>query len=84
MEGYVCVYGNGARTRQVGNRGNRYARIPVAQARAAMGIDWMTQPELAQAIPPAYTEWLGHQLMRVLMRAIVADESARGVAAHAR
>ena len=27
-----------------------------------MGIDWMTMPELAQAIPPAYTHWIGMQL----------------------
>jgi DNA (cytosine-5)-methyltransferase 1 len=33
---------------------------------AAMGIDWMTVNELAQAIPPAYTEYIGEQLMRVL------------------
>jgi len=30
---------------------------------AAMGVDWMTQPELAQAIPPAYTEWIGRELI---------------------
>jgi DNA (cytosine-5)-methyltransferase 1 len=36
--------------------------------KAAMGVDWAaTQAEVAQMIPPAYTEWLGRQLMgRVL------------------
>ena len=29
----------------------------------AMGIDWMTHPEMAQAIPPAYTEHIGGYLM---------------------
>lgn len=32
----------------------------------AMGIDWMTKAELTQAIPPAYTEWLGKQMLQVL------------------
>ena len=34
--------------------------------RMAMGIDWMTRDELAQAIPPAFTEYIGQQLMRAI------------------
>jgi DNA (cytosine-5)-methyltransferase 1 len=34
----------------------------VAAARDAMGIDWMTKNEINEAIPPAYTEWIGRQL----------------------
>lgn len=31
-----------------------------------MGIDWMTCDELSQAIPPAYTEFIGRQLLEAL------------------
>jgi DNA (cytosine-5)-methyltransferase 1 len=40
--------------------------VTKAEREAAMGIDWMTVKELCQAIPPAYTEYIGRQLMEVL------------------
>lgn len=36
-------------------------RIPLDIQQRAMGIDWMTLSELTEAIPPAYTEYLGRQ-----------------------
>lgn len=40
--------------------------VSVAEKREAMGIDWMNRGELSQAIPPAYTEWVGAQLLRIV------------------
>ena len=34
--------------------------------KAAMGIDWMTGDELTQAVPPAFTEFIGTQLLEVI------------------
>ena len=31
----------------------------------AMGIEWMNKAELAEAIPPAYTEWIGRRIVEV-------------------
>jgi DNA (cytosine-5)-methyltransferase 1 len=38
----------------------------VANKRDAMGIDWMIGRELNEAIPPAYTEYVGKELANVL------------------
>ncbi len=55
---YVTVAGHGYNM-----RGPRYT---VKTWHEAMGINWMSRDELAQAIPPAYTEYLGAQIARVL------------------
>lgn len=36
-----------------------------------MGIDWMIGSELSQAIPPAYTEFIGRQLLASLLCEVV-------------
>ena len=38
----------------------------LADWQKAMGIDWMTRKEITQAIPPAYTEYIGRYLMGVI------------------
>jgi DNA (cytosine-5)-methyltransferase 1 len=45
---------------------------PIAVAREAMGIDWMNRAELAESIPPAYTEHIGRQLLAHLDRSAAA------------
>lgn len=52
---YVTVAGHGGDN--IKGRGSRAAK------QAAMGIDWMSDQELNEAIPPAYTEYLGRQLL---------------------
>jgi DNA (cytosine-5)-methyltransferase 1 len=45
----------------------------VEHAREAMGIDWpLTWQEVKEAIPPAYTELIGHQLMQHIRAGAVA------------
>jgi len=63
QEEVVGVYGNGgAWTRTQPGGGGR--KVVGAEAAAALGIDWTDhQPELAQAIPPAYAEYIGKQLV---------------------
>jgi DNA (cytosine-5)-methyltransferase 1 len=60
----IGVYGHpgGSSTRD-----HRQPRHSLAQWRAAMGVDWpCTVRELTEAIPPAYGEFIGRQLMAAL------------------
>jgi len=57
------VYGNGTNSWHC----KKFGRcITVGEMREAMGIDWMTRSELSQAIPPAYTEFIGKHIMAIL------------------
>lgn len=47
-------------------------RIPLPVQQEAMGIDWMTLRELSEAIPPAYTEHIGGQLLAHLAAEVAA------------
>jgi DNA (cytosine-5)-methyltransferase 1 len=56
----------------------------VAAARDAMHIEWMTKNELNEAIPPAYTQLIGEQLLDYLIaRRIACDEHETEVHANA-
>lgn len=58
----VGVYGHG----QAGLLGQRMRTAKAPEARVLMGIDWATRDGMSQAIPPAYTEFIGKQLMEYL------------------
>lgn len=46
-----------------GKGGNSRKPRNLSHAREVMGIDWMTRKELSQAVPPAYTQYIGSQLL---------------------
>jgi DNA (cytosine-5)-methyltransferase 1 len=61
----IGVYGEGVRD-SVRKVDKGVEDFDVKQGRLAMGIDWMTLAELCQAIPPAYSEYLGRQVVAYL------------------
>ena len=61
------VYGGGSSDRNHAREVRRGGYTPANEVRRElMGIDWMTMQQLSQAIPPAYTEWIGTQLLAAL------------------
>ena len=47
----------------VAGHGGHSSSYKLADWKAAMGIDWMNRSELIEAIPPAYSEFIGKQAM---------------------
>lgn len=78
FESNVQLVGNNcnhkAQGKPVGIYGSMRDEIPggghtaktMAEANEAMGIDWMIWGELVESIPPAYTEYLGKQVINNL------------------
>lgn len=68
----IGVYGGHARRRaaSAGGRGTRdvWDGGHGAAASEALGIDWMTLGELSEAIPPAYSEYIGRAAIEAIHR----------------
>jgi DNA (cytosine-5)-methyltransferase 1 len=64
IDSVIGVYGGHRRNRKRLN-GNNAGSVDFSQheAEESMGIDWMNTSELSQAIPPAYSQWLGRRVL---------------------
>lgn len=64
----IGIYGSRPDGRRVSYRQHRLCRVAesLKEAQVEMGIDWMDWDEITQAIPPAYTEFIGRQLATCL------------------
>ncbi len=65
------VSGNGAQKTGVGVGHAKGWRV----AAEAMDIDWMKREELTQAIPPAYTEYIGKFLLETIQQGVYENEN---------
>jgi DNA (cytosine-5)-methyltransferase 1 len=65
----IGVYGERPDGRRVSHRRWRLCRIAssIDEAQKLLGIDWMIWDEIKQAIPPAYTEWIGRHLIEAMV-----------------
>lgn len=66
----IGVYGGHARKRSAAHGGRRTRDVweggHAQAAKEAMGMDWATLHEMSEAIPPAFTRWLGGLLIEAL------------------
>jgi DNA (cytosine-5)-methyltransferase 1 len=75
--GIIQVFGTSSKGIKLRNPANR-TQTQTELARVAMGIDWMPARDLSQAIPPAYTRYLGRQVIRQLPQPSAASASRNG------
>lgn len=68
VRGYGTLASNKTYKTRTGAVRKREGSYKLAVGQQAMGIDWMSLHELSQAIPPAYTAWIGQFLMQALIR----------------
>ena len=59
----IGVYGGHWRDRRRKTNTQDYS---TEQRREAMGISWMNGAELSQAVPPAYTEYIGQRILKYI------------------
>lgn len=57
----IGVYGHGSTAHERGMRGFNVSTASVR--REVMGMPWASRDDIAEAIPPAYTEYLGRQFL---------------------
>jgi DNA (cytosine-5)-methyltransferase 1 len=64
----IGVYGGHGRDRRRGDQNTvlNPQGFPATSRREALGIDWMSEAELSQAIPPAFTRFVGEQLRQLI------------------
>lgn len=66
---YAAVYGSGSRRGQGLTRPSGGGKASLAECQDAMGIDWTNDlGSIHEALPPAYTQWLGERLLEFLRR----------------
>jgi DNA (cytosine-5)-methyltransferase 1 len=69
----IGVYGKSPDGRRLFTRADRtmqYAAASLSEAHDAMGMDWADWHGTKEAIPPAYTEFIGKQLIQALQERI--------------
>jgi DNA (cytosine-5)-methyltransferase 1 len=61
----MVVAGHGGNKNRWGNDWKIEGKSVLDKRRLAMGVNWMTNKEIVEAIPPAYTKYIGLQFLTI-------------------